>query len=289
MSSLSLEESRDVSVSRDRPEAISVETSTGLRSTAGHPVPLADSLPYQSPRRSSFGMSPSSFRILKERSLKNLTKPGVSRERSASWSHYSAPLLSTSGIMPPMSPFRNHCSTLSAETCSPFIPNLGPPTISTSKAAMDAAMTLERKRMKEKELEEKNMSAEELTSVLRRERIRMSRMAADLAVLKSNAVQSQAEAEVNEEGRINCLLAHLDGLQQEKGRIIVELEREEEMVRNIATYLVPREKSVLSFLAYCTITQTILMAFATNFIADKHFAKETEQSETRKRTAGAAN
>ena len=95
---------------------------------------------------------------------------------------------------------------------------------------MEAALTSERVRMKEKESEEQDMSTEELKSVLRRERIRMSRMAGDLAVLRSNAVQSQAEAEVNEEGRINCLLAHLDGLQQEKGRIILELEREEEMV-----------------------------------------------------------
>lgn len=249
MSSLPLEESRDVSVTRDRPEAVA-ETSAGLRSTVGHPVPVADSLPYQSPRRSSFGMTPSSFRNLKERSLKNIMKPGVSRERSASWSHYSVPLLSTSGIMPPLSPFRSHSSTMSADGCSPFIPNLGPPTVSTSKAAMDAAMTSERKRMKEKELEEKNMSAEELTSVLRRERIRMSRLAADLAVLKSNAVQSQAEAEVNEEGRINCLLAHLDGLQQEKGRIIVELEREEEMVSDFAIHLIPQEKSIHSYLPY---------------------------------------
>ena len=78
----------------------------------------------------------------------------------------------------------------------------------------------------------------------------MSRLAADLAVLKSNAVQSQAEAEVNEEGRINCLLAHLDGLQQEKGRIIVELEREEEMVSDFAIHLIPRETSIYSYLSY---------------------------------------
>ena len=48
--------------------------------------------------------------------------------------------------------------------------------------------------------------------------------------MKSTAVASQAEAEVFEEGRINCLMRRLDSLQKEKGRIIVELEREEEMV-----------------------------------------------------------
>jgi hypothetical protein len=37
---------------------------------------------------------------------------------------------------------------------------------------------------------------------------------------------------VLEEGRVNNLMRRLDVLQQEKGRIIVELEREEEMVRS---------------------------------------------------------
>ena len=55
-------------------------------------------------------------------------------------------------------------------------------------------------------------------------------MAGDLAVLKTSAVQLQLEAEVKEEGRINGLWRQMDTLQQEKGRIIVELEQEEEMV-----------------------------------------------------------
>ena len=75
------------------------------------------------------------------------------------------------------------------------------------------------------------MTADELRVILKWERARMSKIAADLAALRAAAVQSQAEAEVHEEGRINCLMRRLECLQQEKGRLIVELEQEEEMVR----------------------------------------------------------
>lgn len=68
--------------------------------------------------------------------------------------------------------------------------------------------------------------------MLKRERNRAGRIAADLAAIRSAAVQSQLEAEVVEEGRINGLMRRLEVLQQEKGRIIVELEREEEMLTN---------------------------------------------------------
>lgn len=240
-------ESRDVSVTRDRPTLLT-ETSTGspgpLRSTAGHPVLIADSTVFQAPRTTP-GMSPTSFRHLKDRSLRNVGKPASPRERSASWGNHSVSLLS--GIGPPLSPFRAMSSSMLSAENSTYRPSLGgPPSPSMSKAAMEAALTSERTRMKEKELEEQEMSTEELKSVLRRERIRMSRMAGDLAVLRSNAVRSQAEAEVNEEGRINCLLAHLDGLQQEKGRIILELEREEEMVRENCVHAHSR----ISYLCY---------------------------------------
>ena len=75
------------------------------------------------------------------------------------------------------------------------------------------------------------MDAAGLRLALRRERQHSQRLAGDLAALWSSAVQSQAEAEVNEENRINGLMRRLDRVQREKGRIIVELEREEEMVR----------------------------------------------------------
>ena len=105
-----------------------------------------------------------------------------------------------------------------------------PPRLSDTQKAMEAAVQAERKRNKEMEQDEKNMTAEELRAVLKRERHRMSRFAADLARLRSAAVQCQAEAEIHEEGRINGLMRRLESLQIEKGRIIVELEREEEMV-----------------------------------------------------------
>lgn len=101
------------------------------------------------------------------------------------------------------------------------------------RKAMEAAVTEERKRAKEMELQEASMTADELRAVLKRERHRMGRIAADLAVLKCNTVHAQLEAEMAEEGHINTLLRRMDELQQEKGRIIVELEREEEMVCHV--------------------------------------------------------
>ena len=81
------------------------------------------------------------------------------------------------------------------------------------------------------EKEEVNLTADELRAVLKKERHRMARFAGDIAKLRNMAVQSQAEAEIHEEGRINGLMRRLETLQIEKGRIIVELEREEEMVK----------------------------------------------------------
>jgi len=74
-------------------------------------------------------------------------------------------------------------------------------------------------------------SVEELKKALKRERQHSVRLASDLAALRVENVQGQAEAEIHEEGRINALMRRLECLQREKGRIIVELEREEEMVR----------------------------------------------------------
>lgn len=107
-----------------------------------------------------------------------------------------------------------------------------PPVMSESQKAMEAAVQKERTRSKEMEKEEATLNADELRTVLKRERHRMARLAADLASMRSMAVQSVAQAEVNEEGRINNLMRRLDSLQAEKGRIIVELEREEEMLTN---------------------------------------------------------
>lgn len=97
---------------------------------------------------------------------------------------------------------------------------------------MDSAMAAERARIKELEKKESeaDLTVEDLKLILKRERSRSSKLVGELAAMKSMSVASQAEAEIGEEGRINGLMRRLDCLQKEKGRIIVELEREEEMV-----------------------------------------------------------
>jgi len=107
-----------------------------------------------------------------------------------------------------------------------------PPEPSEVQKVMEAAATSERVRARKLEEEERDLSADELRQVLKRERHRTGRIAADLAASKAAAVRSQFEAEVIEEGRVNALLGRLDTVQREKGRIIVELEREEEMLTN---------------------------------------------------------
>jgi Uncharacterized conserved protein H4 (DUF2046) len=82
-------------------------------------------------------------------------------------------------------------------------------------------------------VEAKIVDVQELKVILHAERKRMAKMAGDLAALQRLAVQLQAEAEVMEEGRINGLWRQMDTLQQEKGRLIVELEQEEEMVHSL--------------------------------------------------------
>jgi hypothetical protein len=111
-----------------------------------------------------------------------------------------------------------------------------PPRISDTQKAMEHVLQQERKRTKEMEQAELSMSTDELRLVLQQERRRMSGYAADLARLKSAAVLCQAESEIHEERCINGLMRQLDSLQLEKGRIIVELEREEEMVRMHGSY-----------------------------------------------------
>jgi predicted exporter len=105
-----------------------------------------------------------------------------------------------------------------------------PPEPTAAHKAMEAAVAAERQRAHAMEANEADLTADEVRQVLKRERWRMGKLAADLAALRATAVQSQLEAEVLEEGRINHLMRRLDHVQQEKGRLIVELEREEEMV-----------------------------------------------------------
>ena len=113
----------------------------------------------------------------------------------------------------------------------PILNRMEPPKHSDIQKVMEDAMQKERIRNKRMQEDEKDMTADELRAVLKKERYRMSRLVGDLAKHKQLAVQNQADAEMCEEGRINCLMRRLDDLQIEKGRIIVQLEQEEEMVR----------------------------------------------------------
>lgn len=108
-----------------------------------------------------------------------------------------------------------------------------PPEPSEIQKAMEHAVAKERERTKQLEQEEMNYTAQQLKDVLRRERHRTGRICGELAAIRATNVKSQFEAEVMEEQRINSLVRRMDTLQQEKGRIIVELEREEEMVCSI--------------------------------------------------------
>ena len=98
------------------------------------------------------------------------------------------------------------------------------------RKAMETAASAERQRAKDLELREASLTLEELRVVLKRERQRMGRIAGDLAAMRTVAGHSQLEAEVMEEGRVNSLMRKMDKIQEEKGRIILELESEEEMV-----------------------------------------------------------
>lgn len=158
----------------------------------------------------------------------------------------------------PVPSFGGSVSTL--PPTAPFLPNLMPSSSSAipvanshlqdvhAKAAIDAAMQQEKARAEELQALETDMDVEGLKRALKKERAHSSRLAVDLATLRSAAVQSQADAEIHEEGRINGLMRRLEGLQQEKGRIIFELEREEEMLTNTLQKKlneVRREKALL--------------------------------------------
>eukprot|EP00591_Stephanopyxis_turris_P009167 CAMPEP_0195508402 /NCGR_PEP_ID=MMETSP0794_2-20130614/1614_1 /TAXON_ID=515487 /ORGANISM="Stephanopyxis turris, Strain CCMP 815" /LENGTH=235 /DNA_ID=CAMNT_0040635347 /DNA_START=166 /DNA_END=873 /DNA_ORIENTATION=+ len=128
----------------------------------------------------------------------------------------------------------------------PLLPNFC--ATKAASAAADAAMQQERNRVRELEKQEVNMDEKELRLALRRERMHSCKLAADLGALKSAAVSSQAEAEACEEGRINGLMRKLESLYKEKGRIVLELEREEEMLTNTLQKKlneVRREKALL--------------------------------------------
>jgi hypothetical protein len=107
-----------------------------------------------------------------------------------------------------------------------------PVRFSEHQRAMEQAVAAERHRAKVMEAQEINLSADELRVILRQERHRMAGFARTIADLRSTAVHCQSQAEIHEEGRINSLLGRLETMQMDKGRIVNEFEREEEMLTN---------------------------------------------------------
>lgn len=132
------------------------------------------------------------------------------------------------------------------------------------RKAMETAAAAERQRSKDLEITEAAFTTAELHSVLKRERQRMARMAGELAAMRTVAGHSQLEAEVMEEGRINAIMRKMDRIQEEKGRIIVELESEEEMVRLMVGCVCSRR----------VLFHSLCSSFNTITIVDQHIAKE---------------
>ena len=150
----------------------------------------------------------------------------------------------------PTSPISQARAALMTVPAMPFLPHEH----SAQRKAMESAIMAERKRAKELEINELNLNADEMRAVLKRERHRMGRIAGELAALKAASAQSQLEAEVTEEGRINTLMRRMDHLKRDKGRIIVELENEEERVRDVMM------KSALNWSAAVVLHQNPTMS-----------------------------
>jgi len=193
-------------------------SSNPLRTTNSMPPPTSPS-PYFSPR-----LSPG----VPQRPMQRRDRSGS----SASAQYGLSPVPHVHSLSN-----RSLTSSPNPNASIPFLPNMSCPTsipphyVDTHDPAVEHAVEAERSRIRERENEEMNMDIDQLKQALKRERSHSCRLVAELATLKSVSVKSQAEAEAYEEGRINCLMRRLECLQREKGRIIVELEREEEMVR----------------------------------------------------------
>jgi Mg2+/Co2+ transporter CorC len=111
------------------------------------------------------------------------------------------------------------------------------PDPSEQRQAVEAVLAAERIRTKTCEEEESFLTADELRAILKRERKRASKLQGELASSRYSSGCQPQQSEVLEEGRINGLMRRMDVLQEEKGRIMDELEREE-MVRGQSTLMV---------------------------------------------------
>lgn len=100
--------------------------------------------------------------------------------------------------------------------------------------SIEMASSKERQRIKECEFNEMNINnIDELKHILKKERYRTMNLILELNTLKCISTSNQLQAEVLEENRINTLMKHINTFQHDKEHIIIELEREEEMVRFI--------------------------------------------------------
>jgi Uncharacterized conserved protein H4 (DUF2046). len=162
--------------------------------------------------------------------------PTTTPAGAAAMSYYS------SYSSPPLSPHIPPPATAGMTAATDILTGITPSSLSSTsssfssltkaqQSAVDTALANEKRRIQNLETHEKDYTTlEEYKTALKRERQHSKHLAMELACLKCVAVTSTLEAEIHEEGRINCLMRRLDGLQKEKGRIILELEREEEMV-----------------------------------------------------------
>ena len=175
----------------------------------------------------------------------------------------------------------------------------------SQKKAVDHALEAERSRIKDLEAKEKDMDADALRIQLKRERQHSTRLACDLAALWSSAVQSQANSEIEDESRMNALMRRLEKVQREKGKIIVELEREEEMVSQSSSQLrgmsvCLMESSLLLLLQFIQhgpfrsilqYSNTIIffMSLSTDTPAYQYAPKEAQRGKEGKDDTGAAD
>jgi len=218
----------DAPIATSSPSIRSCRTSTSITAAAGVEASNLEAKTRMNPRRihPSHPTPPSN-------GIENLNpsrNPYHSPQRSSvTTAPNHAPLLTNLSHSPPSSPLASFPlapTSLSSTTALYYNSN---PTIQT---AVQNALTHYKNQISQSTSLEKTYTADQLRHVLQTERHRTKSLIAELAAYKSMAVVTQAEAEMVEEGRINCLMRKLDGVVKEKGRIVLELEREEEMLTN---------------------------------------------------------
>ena len=249
--------SRSNSLSSASFQGTDLGAGTALRRSLGHHPPAPPFLSQQGQQHLSFPGQQRKHNRLRASSI-HLTTPLVRHGRTPNLNLFSSQALHSHPHPLHLSPDPTIPTTTptSTPTSTPFLPSLtsdpyhpsrhSPP----SNPTIEQALQTERARIRnlEKIESSSSLTTSDLRCALKKERLHSLKLTHDLATLKSQAIQSQAQAEVHEEWAINGLLRRLECLQAEKGRIIVELEREEEMLTNTLQKKlneVRREKALL--------------------------------------------